>query len=93
VNTLEKSIYLQKSALWAKKITQERDIGLLEGTKNASCFSIASFNNELIHTRAAMLGVSLGSSPSEIESSIGMIKDLDLNRTMIMLKKRTWTKN
>jgi hypothetical protein len=68
----------------AMKIADNRYLGNHEGTINASCFLIASFDNGLIHSRAAKLGVSLGSSTSEIDSSIGLIKDLDLNRTMTM---------
>jgi hypothetical protein len=71
----------------AMKLAEEHALGLSEGKLPASRYSIASFDNVLISKRAAMLGVSVGSSPSEIASLISMIKDIDLNRTMILLKK------
>jgi hypothetical protein len=70
----------------AMKIAENCDIGLFEGNNHASCYTIASFDNDLISKRAATLGVSLGSTSAEVGSSMKLIKDLDLNRTMIMLK-------
>jgi hypothetical protein len=71
----------------AMKLAEEHDLGLSNGKLPASRYSIASFYNVLISKRAATLGVSLGSSPSKIASLISMLKDIDLNRTMILLKK------
>jgi hypothetical protein len=70
----------------AMKVTENCDIGLFEGNNHASRYTIASFDNDLISKRAAMLGLSLGSTSAEVGSSIKLIKDLDLNQTMIMLK-------
>jgi hypothetical protein len=74
-NRSSKRIWAQPNAMdtqlvRAMKLAEERDIDLIEGNNLASHFSIASFDNELVQTRAATLGVSLGSSPSEIESLI-----------------------
>jgi hypothetical protein len=70
----------------AMKVAEKHDIGLFEGNNHASRYTIASFDNDLISKRAAMLGVSLGSTSAEVGALIKLIKDLDLNRTMIMLK-------
>jgi hypothetical protein len=68
------------------KIANDRDNQLFEGNNNASRYTIASFDNALISKQASTLGVSLGSTPAKVGSSIKLIKDLDLNRTMTMLK-------
>jgi hypothetical protein len=70
----------------AIKVAEKRDLGLFEGNNHASRYTIASFDNDLISKRAATLGVSLGSTSAEVGASIKLIKDLDLNRTMIVLK-------
>src|SRR4051812_48080926 len=57
------------------------------GNNFISKFSIASIPNSVVVTRAAKLGVALGSSPSQITASIDLIKRIDLQRTLVMLKK------
>jgi hypothetical protein len=42
------------------KIVEDRDIGLFEGKKHASRYTIASFDNDLISQQATTLGVPLG---------------------------------
>jgi hypothetical protein len=40
----------------------------------------------VVVTRGAILGVSPGASPSQIEDSVNKIKDVDLQRTLNMLQ-------
>jgi hypothetical protein len=70
----------------AMKIAQDREPGSI------SRFSIDCFDDSLIQSIASTLGVPLGSTPTEVASSVKFIKDLDLHRTMIMLKKNMDTK-
>ena len=57
------------------------------GTSPIPKFSIASISNEAVVARAAKLGVSLGMSPSQVDTSLTKMKDADLQRTIIMLKR------
>jgi hypothetical protein len=70
----------------AKLRAGERDIGGDKGNAQ-SRFSIASIPNEVVVARAAKLGVSLGLSPSLIESSVNTMKEIDLQRTLVILKR------
>jgi hypothetical protein len=74
----------------AQERAQIRDYGISSGTKLISKFNLASLPNEIIVARASKLGVSLGVTPSQVDSSIVSIKDLDLERTLTMLK---WKEN
>jgi hypothetical protein len=65
-----------------------RDFGNLKGTNLIPQFTLASIPNEVVVASASKLGVSLGKSPSQIESSIASIKNLDLERSLIMLKRK-----
>jgi hypothetical protein len=56
--------------------------------QNHFTFYFTILPNEVVVARASKLGVSLGASPSEVESSVATIKNLDLKRTLIMLKWR-----
>jgi hypothetical protein len=47
----------------------------------------ASIPNSVVVARATRLGVSLGKSPSQMNASVELIKDLDLQRTLVMFKK------
>jgi hypothetical protein len=72
----------------AQERAQIRDYGISSGTKLISKFNLASLPNEIIVARASKLGVSLGVTPSQVDSSIDTIKDLDLERTLTMLKRK-----
>jgi hypothetical protein len=61
----------------AQERAQIRDYGISSGTKLISKFNLASLPNEIVVARASKLGVSLGVSPSQVDSSIATIKDLD----------------
>jgi hypothetical protein len=65
-----------------------RDFGNLKGTNLIPQFTLASIPNEVVVASASKLGVSLGKSPSQIENSIASIKNLDLERSLIMLKRK-----
>jgi hypothetical protein len=67
----------------AQKIAQNRDAG----TDFISRFSLTSIPNEVVVHRASKLGVCFGASPSQIETSVKILKDTALQRTLIMLKK------
>jgi hypothetical protein len=71
----------------AQLLAQQRDHALDSGTSLCAKFSIASIPDDVIKTRASMLGVSLGVSPSQVSSSIKKLKDVDLQRTLVMLHR------
>jgi hypothetical protein len=52
-----------------------RDFGNLKGTNLIPQFTLASIRNDVVVASASKLGVSLGKSPSQIESSIDSIKN------------------
>jgi hypothetical protein len=60
---------------------------MASGNTSAFKFSLASFSNDSIVARAAKLGVKLGESPSQILESVNNLKDIDLQRTLVMLKR------
>ena len=70
----------------AKQRAQARDN--YSGTDLVHEFTLASLPNDVVVARASKLGVSLGKSPSQIESSVQLLKDLDLERTIFMLKRK-----
>jgi hypothetical protein len=72
----------------AQLIAQAKEDILYSGTIIPSKFTIASIPNDVIAARASKLGISLGDSPSNVTDSISKIKDIDLNRTLIMLKNK-----
>jgi hypothetical protein len=72
----------------AQERAQIRDYGATSGTGLISKFNLASIPNEVLAARASKLGISLGTSPNQIDSSIASIKNLDLERTLIMLKRK-----
>jgi hypothetical protein len=65
-----------------------RDFRNLKGTNLILQFTLASIPNEVVVARASKLGVSLGKSPSQIENSIASIKNLDLEPSLVMLKRK-----
>jgi hypothetical protein len=71
----------------AQKIAQQRDQAMAKGTDLISKFSIASIPNEVVIARASKLGISLGDSPTQVSSSIKSIKEVDLQRTLVMLQR------
>jgi hypothetical protein len=62
----------------AHKLAMAKDCDYIQGKKLLPEFTLASLPNDLVITRASKLGISLGSSPSQISSSINGIKDLDM---------------
>ncbi|KAM0918593.1 hypothetical protein ACQ4PT_008746 [Festuca glaucescens] len=58
------------------------------GTSSHSKFVVASLSNDVVLETAKSLGVSLGVSSNEESSSIDLIKNHDLQRTLHRLKKR-----
>jgi hypothetical protein len=50
-------------------------------------FSFHPLPTELVVKTASKLGVSLGQSPSQIIDSVDLLKEIDLQRTLVMLKK------
>jgi hypothetical protein len=73
----------------AQQNAQARDDILYSGTNISSKFTIASIPNEVVVARASKLGISLGVSPSNVSTSINKIKDIDLQRTLIMLRNKS----
>lgn len=71
----------------AQQRAEARDDISGSGTNRVPLSSIASIPNEVVIVRASRLGVSLGVSPTEINSSVNLIKNIDLNRTITFLKK------
>jgi hypothetical protein len=71
----------------AQRRAQAKTPSSCSGTDFISKFSISAVPNETIVANASKLGVSLGMSPNQIVSSVERIKSLDLQRTLIMLKK------
>jgi hypothetical protein len=55
------------------------------GTKNLPYFTFASFSDE---SRANKFGVSLGVSNNEVIESITLLKDMDVARTLFVLKHK-----
>jgi hypothetical protein len=72
----------------AQKIAMQRDQAMDPGNNRFSRFTVASFSNESILAKASKLGVSLGSSPSQILESVNTLKEVDLQRTLVMLKNK-----
>ena len=58
------------------------------GTSLLPKFNINAIPNDIVLARSAKLGVSLGASPSQVDSSVNLLKDVDLHRTLIMLKRK-----
>jgi hypothetical protein len=71
----------------AQKILHDRESCTERGTSFMSKFSFVSFPNDEVVARASRLGVSLGCSPSQVTSSVKKINDIDMLRTLVMLKK------
>ncbi|KAM0827543.1 hypothetical protein ACQ4PT_068135 [Festuca glaucescens] len=72
----------------AQQLADARDIKFSTGTTTSSHFSIASIPTDVVVARAAALGVSLGDSHTKVFSSVHYMKAFDLERTLIMLKKK-----
>jgi hypothetical protein len=72
----------------AQSHAQARDDILYSGNKIPSQFTIAAIPNDVVVARASKLGISLGMSPSNVSESIHKIKDIDLQRTLALLKKK-----
>jgi hypothetical protein len=72
----------------AQQQVAAHDPSFYSGTKHLSKFTIASFSDDMIISRAAKLGVSLGNSSVQINESISCLKECDLSRTLTMLKRK-----
>ena len=72
---------------WAQHKAYARDPGYNSGNIISPKFTIASIPTEVVIARASKLGVSLGKSPEQINSSVEFIKDLDLNRALTILER------
>jgi hypothetical protein len=71
----------------AQGLALQRDQAMASGISSAFKFSLASFSNDSIVSRVAKLGVKLGESPRQIQESVNNLKDTDLQRTLVMLKR------
>jgi hypothetical protein len=71
----------------AQGLAMQRDQALDSGNSSVSKFTLASFSNESIITHASQLGVTLGASPSQIQASVNNLKEVDLQRTLVVLKR------
>jgi hypothetical protein len=71
----------------AQQQASARDPSSYSGTKNLPHYTIASFSDEVILSRANKLGVSLGVSNNEVIESITLLKDTDVARTLFVLKR------
>ncbi|KAM0861144.1 hypothetical protein ACQ4PT_046077 [Festuca glaucescens] len=72
----------------AQSHAQARDDILYSGNKISSQITIAAIPNDVVVARASKLGISIGMSPSNVSESIHKIKDIDLQRTLALLKKK-----
>jgi hypothetical protein len=71
----------------AQGLAMQRDQAMASGISSAFNFSLASFPNDSIVSRVAKLGVKLGESPRQIQEFVNNLKDTDLQRTLVMLKR------
>ena len=71
----------------AQQLAQARDEDFGPGNSRAHRFSIASIPDDVVVARAGKLGLSLGLTPNEVATSVSLIKDVDLHRTLTILKK------
>ena len=71
----------------AMLLAQRRDFPTASGTPFKYNHSILNIPNEVIVSRAAKLGVSLGVSPSQVASSVNKIKNVEVERSITFLKK------
>jgi hypothetical protein len=72
----------------AQQQASARDPSHYSGTKISPHFTIASFSDEVILSRANKVGVSLGNSNGQISESIKLLKETDVARTLFMLKRK-----
>jgi hypothetical protein len=63
------------------------DLSNFLDTKLLPKFTIASFSNDIIVSKASKLGVSLGRMSSQVNKSITTLKESDLACTLIFLKR------
>jgi hypothetical protein len=73
--------------------TQRRDDLRVHGKNLNSEFSILALSNDVIVGRANRIGVSFGSSDASRSKVVDIIKDNELNRSLIMLKKKENVEN
>jgi hypothetical protein len=71
----------------AQALAQARNQLSPAGNAFVHKFSFHSMPTDLVVKTASKLGVSIGHSPSQINASVDLLKDIDLQRTLVMLKK------
>jgi hypothetical protein len=71
----------------AQQQASARDPSHYSGTKISPHFTIDSFSDEVILSRANKLGVSLGNPNGRISESIKLLKETDVAHTLFMLKR------
>ena len=70
----------------AMRIADRRDGFLYAGVSPPSRSSLLKFSNDTIISRASRLGISLGSSPSQMVSSVAVLKEAEDSRRVTSLK-------
>jgi hypothetical protein len=71
----------------AQNLAKAKDAAFSSGTSYYSRFSLASIPDDVVADRAKSMGVLLGTSSSQVLESIHNIKEMDNNRTLIMITK------
>jgi hypothetical protein len=71
----------------AQGLALQREQAMDSGNSHISRFSLSSILNVSIIDHASKLGVQLGSSPSQIHKSVNKLKEVDLQRMLVMLKR------
>jgi hypothetical protein len=71
----------------AQKFSQDNDRDFEACMNFISKCSTTYIPNEIVVGRAAKLGISLGVSPTQVLSSVYLIKDIDLQRKLLCQRK------
>jgi hypothetical protein len=71
----------------AQNLAKAKNAPTFSGISPQSKFSLSSIPDDVFIQRANKLGVSMGTSSSQISNSINNIKEVDYNRTLIMIQK------
>jgi hypothetical protein len=72
----------------AMALAQRRDNMMAQGTNLNNKFSILSFSNDEIINRASRIGVFLGETDVARRASAQIIKDNEMHRSLVILKKK-----
>jgi hypothetical protein len=71
----------------AQMMVQKRDSSSDAGSDFVSIFLISSICNEVVIARVSRFGFFLDMSPSQFTSSLTTIKDVELQRTLVILQR------